>query len=71
MSQNFTLNDTLEEQLRLECIAMNKKIRGLNYQIDLLQMAVKDEQDAKYRAYIRISELQQEITKLKAKIKNT
>lgn len=67
MAQNFTLNDTLEEKLRLECIAMNKKIHGLHSQIELLQGIVKEEQDAKYRAYIRIAELQKELASIKFK----
>jgi hypothetical protein len=53
-----TLNNTLEEELRIELIEQLQLINSLKAEIDMLKHSVKEEQDAKYRAYVKISDLQ-------------
>ena len=56
-----TLNNTLEEELRIELIEQLQLINSLKAEIDMLKHSVKEEQDAKYRAYVKISDLQKNI----------
>lgn len=58
MSQNINLNNTLEEELRLELCDQLKLINSLKAEIDMLKRSVAEEQDQKYRAYVKISDLQ-------------
>lgn len=53
-----SLNNTLEEELRIELCEQLKTINSLQSEIKLLRQIVKEEQDAKYRAYVKISDLQ-------------
>ncbi len=57
MSDWSTLNDTLEEQLRRQLIQLKQENDSLRSRIELLESLVKDEQEQKYNAYKRISEL--------------
>jgi ElaB/YqjD/DUF883 family membrane-anchored ribosome-binding protein len=57
MSDWSTLNDTLEEQLRRQLIHLKQENDSLRSRIELLESLVKDEQEQKYNAYKRISEL--------------
>ncbi len=59
-----TLNDTLEEELRRLLVEKNNECQSLKNHIKLLEKNIKDEQDMKYRAYVKIQDLQDEIKKL-------
>lgn len=65
MPQNFSLNDTLEEKLRLELCDQQKHIVRLETELSLKDKMIAEETASKYAAYKRINELQQEITRLK------
>jgi phage host-nuclease inhibitor protein Gam len=65
MPQNFSLNDTLEEKLRLELCDQQKHIVRLETELSLKDKLIAEETAGKYAAYKRINELQQEITRLK------
>jgi|TARA_B100000123_G_C25554278_1_gene350947 chromosome segregation ATPase len=64
MSNMSTLNDTLEEELRRLLVEKNNECQSLRNHIKLLEKNIKDEQDMKYRAYVKIQDLQDEIKKL-------
>ena len=57
-SEYNTLNDTAEEQLRRLLIDKNNECNALRDHIKLLEQNIKDEQDMKYRAWVKISDLQ-------------
>lgn len=59
---NKSLNNTLEEELRIMVCDQLSTINALKSEIELLKNTIKDEQDAKYRAYVRISDLQRQAT---------
>ena len=60
-----TLNDTLEEQLRHMLVDKNNECNSLKVHIKMLEEAVAQEQEAKYRAYVKIADLTQKINKEK------
>ena len=64
MSNMSTLNDTHEEELRRLLVEKNNECQSLKNHIKLLEKNIKDEQDMKYRAYVKIQDLQDEIKKL-------
>lgn len=55
MNQN--LNNTLEEQLRLIICDQQNEINSLKSTIKILKTSVKEEQEAKYRAYVKYAKL--------------
>lgn len=61
MSNVSTLNDTLEEELRRLLVEKNNECQSLRNHIKLLEKNIKDEQDMKYRAYVKIQDLQDEL----------
>ena len=63
MSNMSTLNDTLEEELRRLLVEKNNECQSLRNHIKLLEKNIKDEQDMKYRAYVKIQDLQNEFKK--------
>tara|TARA_B100001287_G_scaffold210979_1_gene179833 strand:- start:605 stop:805 length:201 start_codon:yes stop_codon:yes gene_type:complete len=65
MKQNKLLNDTLEEQLRIQLVELQKQNTYLQNQISILERCVKEEQDGKYEAYKRIHALNDELKKEK------
>jgi len=69
VAQNTLLNDTLEEELRLVICDQLQTINALRSEIDMLKNSVKEEQDGKYRAYVKISDMQKEMKKLSNKSK--
>ena len=69
MAQNTLLNDTLEEELRLVICDQLQTINALKSEIDMLKNSVKEEQDGKYRAYVKISDMQKEMKRLSDKSK--
>ena len=58
-----TLNDTLEEELRRLLVEKNNECQSLRNHIKLLEKNIKDEQDMKYRAYVKIQDLQNDLKK--------
>ena len=58
MNQN--LNNTLEEQIRLIICDQQTEIKGLRASISVLEQSVAEEQEAKYRAYIKYADLKKE-----------
>ena len=68
MKQNRMLNDTLEENLRLQLIESKKKNSALQGQIITLERIVIEEQDGKYEAYKRIHALNEEVNQLKKEL---
>ena len=63
MSNVSTLNDTLEEELRRLLVEKNNECQSLRNHIKLIEKNIKDEQDMKYRAYVKIQDLQNELKK--------
>ena len=63
MADISTLNDTLEEELRRMLVEKNNECQVLKNHIKLLEKNIKDEQDLKYRAYVKIQDLQDELKK--------
>ena len=63
MADISTLNDTLEEELRRMLVEKNNECQVLKNHIKLLEKNIKDEQDMKDRAYVKIQDLQDELKK--------
>jgi len=57
LKTQFT-NDTLEEQLREIVCEQQKELNNLRQNIIQLKTMVAEESEAKYRAYVRIADLQ-------------
>ena len=57
MADVSTLNNTLEEELRIMLVEKNNECNSLRNHIELLEKAVADEQEQKYQALVRVSEL--------------
>lgn len=66
----ITLNNTEEEKLRRMLIEAKQENNALLDHIELLKRNIKEEQDGKYRAYVKISDLQNEIELLKTQKKD-
>ena len=66
----ITLNDTEEEKLRRMLIEAKQENNALLDHIELLKRNIKEEQDGKYRAYVKISDLQNQIKLLKTQKKD-
>jgi hypothetical protein len=60
LKQKYT-NNTLEEDLRVMLVEKNNENNALRAEIKMLQRSVAEEQEAKYRAYVRVADLQKEI----------
>lgn len=58
VAQNTSLNNTLEEELRTMLVEKNNECNALRGTIDMLKQNIREEQEAKYRAYIKIADLQ-------------
>ena len=59
ITEKFT-NNTLEEELRTMLVDKNNECNALKAEIEMLQRSVAEEQEAKYRAYIKIADMQKE-----------
>ena len=57
---NTSHNDTLEEQLRTMLVEKNNECNSLKHEIIALKKMVAEEQEGKYRAYIKFADLQRE-----------
>ena len=66
----ISLNNTAEEQLRVMLVEKNNECNALLDQIELLKRNIKEEQDGKYLAYVKISDLQNQIKLLKTQKKD-
>ena len=66
----ISLNNTAEEQLRLMLVEKNNEWNALLEHIELLKRNIKEEQDRKYRAYVKISDLQNQIKHLERQKKD-
>ena len=66
----ISLNNTAEEQLRLMLVEKNNECKALLELIELLKRNIKEEQDGKYRAYVKISDLQNQIKHLERQKKD-
>ena len=51
---NTTLNNTLEEELRVMLVQANNNLIALQQENDFLRESVKEEQDGKYLSLIHI-----------------
>jgi len=60
LRKKFT-NNTLEEDLRIMLVEKNNECNALREEIKMLKNSVAEEQDAKYRAYVKISDLQRQL----------
>jgi|TARA_B110000503_G_scaffold45254_2_gene74022 hypothetical protein len=63
--ENNSLNNTLEEQLRHMLVDKNNECQQLRAEIETLKKSVAEEQEGKYRAYIRFVDLQKEVASKK------
>jgi|TARA_B100001094_G_scaffold118264_1_gene114034 hypothetical protein len=57
LKKQFT-NDTLEEELRVMLVDKNNECNALRAKVKILEATVAEEQEAKYRAYIKIADMQ-------------
>lgn len=64
MPQNFSLNNTLEEELRIQLCEQQKLITRMESELSLKDHIIAEETAGKYAAYIRINELQKEIYRM-------
>jgi|DEB0MinimDraft_4_1074332.scaffolds.fasta_scaffold273764_1 hypothetical protein len=65
--QNLTtkdLNNTLEEELRIMLVEKNNENNSLRGTIELLEQAVAEEQEQKYRLLVENADLKKEIKSL-------
>ena len=59
LKKQFT-NDTLEEELRVMLVDKNNECNALRAKVKILESTVAEEQEAKYRAYIKIADMQKD-----------
>lgn len=52
---------TLEEELRIMVADQLQTINGLHKEIELLKKLVAEEQEQKYRAYVKIADLKKDL----------
>ena len=65
--QNLTtkdLNNTLEEELRIMLVEKHNENKSLRGPIELLEQAVAEEQEQKYRLLVENADLKKEIKSL-------
>jgi len=61
MSDTNTLNNTLEEELRIMLVEKNNENNSLRAHIELLEKAVAEEQEQKYRLLVENSDLKKKL----------
>ena len=61
MANVSTLNNTLEEELRVMLVEKNNENQSLRNHIELLEKAVAEEQEQKYRLLVENVDLKKEI----------
>ncbi len=67
MTDVKSLNDTLEEQLRKMLVDKNNECQALKEEVKQLKMMVAEEQEGKYRAYVKFADLQKQFKQIKQK----
>ena len=60
-----TLNNTLEEELRVMLVEKNNENNSLRNHIELLEKAVAEEQEQKYRLLVENADLKKALNKIK------
>lgn len=60
-NQQSDLNNTLEEELRIMLVEKQNECNSLYAEIKALKRCVAEEQEGKYRAYIKYVDLQREL----------
>ena len=61
MADVSTLNNTLEEELRVMLVEKNNENQSLKNHIELLEKAVAEDQEQKYRLLVENADLKKEI----------
>ncbi len=56
-----TLNNTLEEELRIMLVEKNNENQALKNHIELLEKAVAEEQEQKYRLLVENADLKKDL----------
>lgn len=64
MANTTMLNDTLEEQLRVMLVDKNNECASLRSHIKLLEKAVAEEQEQKYRLLVEVADLKKQLKML-------
>jgi hypothetical protein len=57
MADTKSLNNTLEEELRIMLVEKNNENNNLRNHIELLEKAVAEEQEQKYRLLVEVADL--------------
>jgi len=57
MADTKSLNNTLEEELRIMLVEKNNDNNNLRNHIELLEKAVAEEQEQKYRLLVEVADL--------------
>jgi chromosome segregation ATPase len=68
LTEKYT-NNTLEEELRTMLVDKNNECNALKAEVTALKKSVAEEQEGKYRAYIKFADLQQELKALQDRTK--
>jgi len=63
MEDTKSLNNTLEEELRIMLVEKNNENNGLRNKIELLEQAVAEEQEQKYRLLVENADLKKALKK--------
>lgn len=63
MADTKSLNNTLEEELRIMLVEKNNENNNLRNHIELLEKAVAEEQEQKYRLLVEVADLKKELLK--------
>ena len=63
MEDTKSLNNTLEEELRIMLVEKNNENNGLRNKIELLEQAVAEEQEQKYRLLVENADLKNALKK--------
>ena len=63
MVDTKSLNNTLEEELRIMLVEKNNENNNLRNHIELLEKAVAEEQEQKYRLLVEVADLKKELLK--------
>lgn len=58
VEQNISLSNSQDEQMRAMLIEKNIECNRLKDEIKMLKRSVAEEQEGKYRAYIKLADLQ-------------
>lgn len=62
---NTSLNNTLEEELRVMLVEKNNECNALRERIKMLENCVAEEQEAKYRAWVELSDIKKQLNRSK------